>query len=85
MKVKYASECSTCRKCRYRGNFSTTEIYCNYISIAGTKRPCAGGENCTVFSEGPIIKANFGSGAYQTEIISDLKRRYADVVQYTDK
>lgn len=42
-----------CRKCYYgsmAGSFNMPT--CDYILITGKKRPCHGGEECTVFREG---------------------------------
>ena len=46
-----------CLTCRYRFQASgEVEVYCQYIVIEGHRRPCAGGEMCTVYVKGRVHK-----------------------------
>ena len=39
-----------CKTCSYRGYSGTLGIYCNYLAIAGHRRGCEPGEECTKFT-----------------------------------
>lgn len=48
-----------CRRCAYASRMSVTDegkalVACLYILITGTRRPCAGGDECTVFKQRKI-------------------------------
>ena len=47
-----------CRKCKYRaylGTINGSSVYCEYMYLTNTRRPCKGGAECTEFKEGPMM------------------------------
>ncbi len=62
-RIEYRAFDENCYDCRYFGGKAENAWCCNYIFIAGQRRPCPPGDGCTVKLPGPRKVPTYRHGA----------------------